>query len=643
MKFKSLFLGMLGMAAIVSCNNDVIDNQTPVVPETGIMPSTDTDTWFSLVMPNDRPSTYAGESAEAGLAQENELSGDAAVFVYKWDGVNANPESYAYLPSGYTSAATKIIMRIKDGTKKIFVGINVGTPGSTLFGDATVLAAAATTPDVGNAWSTTVNDLNKVLWSTSASAVANTTTVVEGVADGLIKAFAGGSFSNGNGNLNTSSVGSNAYYIMANWDGSIPDSIADGSSKYLPSTIHSFLPNIPKLDVSGAGTANQAKITVQRSIAKIGMNITAQTASTGVYEAGTDSGNFGRFTPWTVGADQVWALGNINKESTIFQRFTGGSVSDGNYSYISAHPAGSNDNWYKNFDNTRVFGTGKKYAVTTGTDHNSVSSVRTAMTGSGNKSTKIGFGPTLYQYATENAQGFEAGKQENSTYVVVGGQYQPRYWISDLQQASVTTNSPYIATNNATILTTAPAGTKFNGTDFTAVPYPGTIANNDTDSVYYHTVYNVFIYKKENVYKYYAWVHKKDTETLGTPDVPVVVGGADQWGPGTTTTPMSSAAVAAAIEADIAEKKLVKYFQGNCFYRVFVTDKNAKLSNERVLVRRNHVYDVNITKILGPGISDPNDILVEDKNVLETDTYMAVTIDIQQWHKITQEEEVKGE
>ena len=643
MKFKSLFLGMLGAAVLVSCNNDVIDNPTPG-SDNGIKASTGADTWFSVQLPDDKPATYAGTTTHAGLTQEALPKGDAAVFVYKWDGINANPESYAYIPSGY-ALANKIVMRVKDGTKKLFVAINVGEPTANLL--STTLPAAGTTVDLGAAWTTTVNDLNKVLWSTTAATATTTAPTDEGVADGLVKAFAGGAFSNAAGNLNTTAVGATSWYVMANWDGSNPDSLENGSSSYLPSTIHNFEENIAKADVTGAGaTKNQAKVYVQRSVAKVGLGISAPTASAGVYEAGTDSGNFGRFTPWSVGADQVWALGNINKESTVFQRFTGGSVSDGNYGFIPCLPAGSNTNWYVNFDNTRVFGTGKKYGVEAGLPaHNSVLSVRTAMTGANNKSTKLGLGAsTIYQYATENAQAWEAGKHDNSTYVIAGGVYQPRYWISDLQQAAVTTNSPYTATNGATILTTAPAGTKFNGTDFAAVPYPaGNGTGIDADSVYYHTVYNVFIYGKQNLFKYYAWVHKKDTDTPGTPDSPVAVGGVDQWGPGTSTTPSTSGHVAQAINADFGEGKLVAYFQGNCFYRVFIADKTAKLSNERVLVRRNHVYDVDITKILGPGIADPNDILVTNKNVLETDTYLAITIDIQEWHKITQKEEVKGE
>jgi len=614
------------------------------------MQSTDTDTWFSVQLPDDKPATYAGTETHAGLTQEGLPKGDAAVFVYKWDGVNANPESYAYIPTGF-ALANKIVMRVKDGTKKLFVAINVGEPtdATTNLLSIGTLPTTGTVVDLGAAWSTTVNDLNKVLWSTSATTTSSTTVPTdEGVADGLIKAFAGGAFINSNGNLNTTTANSNSWYVMANWDGPNADSLENGTSAYYNSTIHHFLADVPKADVTGSGTANQAKVYVQRSIAKIGMGISAPTSSAGVYQAGTDSGNFGRFNPWSVGADQVWALGNINKESTVFQRFTGGSVSDGNYvSIIPCMPVGSNTNWYVNFDNTRVFGIGKKYGqiASAGPNHNSVASVKTAMTGSGNKSTRLGLGSSaVYQYATENAQAWEAGKHDNSTYVVVGGVYQPQYWISDLQQAAVTTNSPYTATNGALINTALPAGTKFNGTDFAVVPYPaGNGTGIDTDSLYYHTQYNVFIYKKENLYKYYAWVHKKDTDTPGTHDNPVQVGGVDQWGPGTSTTPMTSNHVTQEINADISSGKLVRYFQGNCFYRVFIADKTAKLSNERVLVRRNHVYDVDITKILGPGISDPNEILVTDKNVLETDTYLAITIDVQEWHKIVQKEEVKGE
>ncbi|MDR0835991.1 MAG: fimbria major subunit, partial [Tannerella sp.] len=64
----------------------------------------------------------------------------------------------------------------------------------------------------------------------------------------------------------------------------------------------------------------------------------------------------------------------------------------------------------------------------------------------------------------------------------------------------------------------------------------------------------------------------------------------------------------------------------------------------KILVRRNHVYQVNITKIKGPGIGDPNDIIDPDPKepepIEEADTYVTVEIQIMKWHIVAQETEV---
>ncbi|MDR3308621.1 MAG: fimbria major subunit, partial [Tannerella sp.] len=61
---------------------------------------------------------------------------------------------------------------------------------------------------------------------------------------------------------------------------------------------------------------------------------------------------------------------------------------------------------------------------------------------------------------------------------------------------------------------------------------------------------------------------------------------------------------------------------------------------DEVLVRRNHVYDININKIKGPGIGNPNSIIIPSPTVPELDTFVSAEIKILDWHKVSQEQEV---
>ena len=634
MKFKSLFLGMLGAAVLVSCNNDVIDNNpTPVPDADGIMLSTGADTYFSIALP-EPAGTYSGEEAVPGVNEQN-LSGDVAVFVYKWDGSNADAEAYAYIPTGY-ALASKIVMKVKDGSKKIFVSLNSGAAGSTFYG--TDLPAAATIADEGSAWFISEVALNKLIWSSGATGWSSTPATGIGSANGLIKAFAGGSFAAAEGVLKTPALATSKF-LLTNWDNSVKDTVYGNPGSYSSTCVFNFTGNISKAEAT-TGTKNQAEITVQRAVAKISLKISAATASANNFISYNNDGSKGHFTPITDGsAVGIWSLGNINKVSTPFQQFNNGAVADPNYTYLSsAHlPAGNNTAWYANFDNTRIFGTTAIYGTTSNTVTNVFAAMRASQNSTDKNNIELGAG---YQYATENAQAIPV-MHDNATYAVVGGQYKPEYWVSALEQAAVTTNAPFIAYNKATIDNTQVTGTEFYGTAYEPVTYVSVPAS--ADSLYYHTGWKVFIYGKENVYKYYAWVKNADTNTPGTPSSPV----AGEYGPGTSLNPGANTEVVATVNADLYTKDLVAYYQGNCFYRVFVTDLTsvdpAFKQEDRVLVRRNHIYDIDITRILGPGIANPNDILVPGKPVLEQDTYIAVSVKVQDWHKISQEAWVKGE
>ena len=84
-------------------------------------------------------------------------------------------------------------------------------------------------------------------------------------------------------------------------------------------------------------------------------------------------------------------------------------------------------------------------------------------------------------------------------------------------------------------------------------------------------------------------------------------------------------------------KTLIAYYGGQCWYRIFVRDVNSGVNDERNVVRRNHIYSVNIIEIRGPGIGDPNEILKPGVPIEELDTYVTADITILPWHMVDQE------
>ena len=638
MKLKLFFLGLFAAAFFMSCNNEIDGGSVP--NDDGVVASKGIPTYVSFnLSPTKIPGTYAGTSPDQGFSYEKKLSGDAAVFVYKWDGTNANPEAFAYLASGGIAdqATDNVILKATDGTKKIFVALNIGGPasgsGGTFFDDAVV--DDETLADEGAAFATSFSTLNRAIWTDGVDNWSATAPVApfEGTANGLIRAFAGGSFTNTNGLLRgeeeatPGTLYTNAYFLLSNWDNNRRDSITGGPSyplvpgQHANNCIVTLKPDVPKTD---ALAENNAHLYVQRAVAKVWLEFDPSIALAGtpwtyVSDAADSTGSKGRFIPWgasTSTGQGFWALGGLNKVSSVFQKFTTGSVSDDNYAYIS--PTTQTDDWYKNFDNTRIYGTGKLYGSAT------VMGVRDTMIKAGNSS-RLG---AEYQYATENAQSYPAGYRDNSTYAVVGGQYVPQFWVSKITQAKVVTNDPMIEFNNGIggagiPVTDSVSGGIYRGPEYAPITY--TSSGSSSDTLYYHAGYNIFFYGRDNIAKYFAWVQKRGTAAENE-----------------SLTPESEAGIITEINNDITAGALIQYYQGNCFYRVFITDYNAELSNERVLVRRNHIYDINITKILGPGIADPN-LLITPDPVLPVETYLAVTIEIQQWHVVTQEEEVKND
>ena len=632
MKLNFFCIVLIAVAAIVSCNSRVEDNEP-----NDFIESTGKPTYIALDLSKDIINSYAGETSVKGFVDEKNI-GNAAIFVYKWDGANMEPESYSFL----STLTYPVVMKITDGTKKVFVALNIGATGATLF-DSIPPAIPTTPVDEGGIWGVHFNDLNRTLWAAGNGSTAPGCSLIapapgseEGTSAGLIKTLAGGSTTLSEGRLALITSGSsanitpraNAFYVMSNWDGP-DDNVANNSADYPSTCIFTFDPDISKTDAP-THPQNSVKINVQLAVAKATLKFDpANLYSDGYsYLSEGDGGDKGYFTPWNAmtGVPGIFTAGNINKAATVFQKFSNGSVADDNYQFIDSNPGslGGNDDWYRNSDNTRVFGTGKRYL----TSGNTVANIYNAMTGNQAgepNSVRLGM-DTLY--LTENAQAYPAGFIDNSTYLFVGGKYNPRRWISDLQQAADPTNSPIIACNGVTIPPGTPSGAIFPGTDYAPVIYSLSPLSNDT--LYFSFSFNTFFHGKNNIYKYYAWVEKRDTDTPYNP-------GAGLYGAGTSPTPETSAAVIDAVNSDIASGNLVAYYQGICFYRIFIVDYTANRNDERVLVRRNHTYDVIISNIAGPG---NNDWSFQRMHYVccnnETESYGAFTISIDDQHKITQ-------
>ena len=643
MKLKFLFLGMFAAALMMSCNNEGIDNG-PVV-KTGddeIVESKGIPTYVALDLQKDKVNTRAGQNALSGHIDERNV-GNVAVFVYKMDvAQNTFPENYAYVGS---LVAPPVLMKTTDGTKKVYLALNVGSGMAAAANIFNIDLTPANIPTEGAAFATPFNTLNRVLWSNETAGYAYApVTTASGVSssNGLIKSLAGGTTTFTKGLL-VSPLASAAndpdrYYLMSNWDN--PNHDIAGTSDYESTCKFTFAADIPKTSAP-THTDNAIKISVQRAVAKTTLKFSSSIVIAGDGYSYLSDGNDtdkGAFKPWGRTSNStpgIFAAGNINKETSIFQKFDNGSVSDDNYGFINCHPdsTGGNLAWYTNFDNIRVFGADSTLGY--GRPGNTVSRVRSTMTlGTQNpldsNSYKMGRDTV---YLIENAQSFPAGYHDNSTFLIMGGEYIPRSYISTIQQAAVVTNPPIIACNGATIPSGTPAGTVIPGVEYSQIVWPAA-SGVSADTLYYHIGMKLFFYGKANLYKYYAWVEKKDT-TSNDP-------ASGRYGPGTSPSPETDGGVIAAINADFKAKVLVSYFQGNCFYRMFIKDDNAVRNNESVLIRRNHIYDVTISKILGPGIADPNDILIPGQPVNPVDTYIAITIEIQDWHKVDQFVDVDG-
>ena len=637
MKLKLFFLGMFAAAAFVSCNNEIdgdgrIDDPN-IVGES-------TSATFSLDF--NKANTYAGEDVIGATGYETSVN-DASVFVYKWDGANMTPEAMAYLPVGNLGTSPHhLTLMVKNGEKKIFVAVNTGNTFKSLLPKALTTAAfTSTVVDTGVVSNTLFTVLNRYLEATTtgvdttSNLVTPTTTgtTISINANGIIRTMAGGSIVSSNGVLYSTQTSPTGFCLMTNWDG--PNDVGlSGAPTFQSNCYINLAANVTAAQSQVAGNSNFISIGVQRAYAKISLRITADNNTTnttasyvGPYYSSEEDGSKGRFAPWTgTGTANIWALGGINKRTYPFQVFGGtqNAVASPNYlmstqdSILTASPLTS-DRWYDSYDNTRVFGTTKVYT----TAANTVTNVKTAMeTATNNLALSPADGAVgnlLFAMCTENGTEFPQ-IQDRGTYVIVGGVYSAKNVLTSLLQAGVTTNPPDKGWNNVA----AVAGVSNTGFDVAANIYATpayTTGRNDT--LYYLVAEKIFIHGLDNLAKYIAWELQIDKDN-GSP---------------LETDPLIAARIALYRNA----QTMLSYFKGNCFYRVWVRDTKAAQSSspqDEYLVRRNHVYDININKIKGPGIGDPNQIIIPKKPLPELDTFVTAEINILDWHKVSQAQEV---
>ncbi|MDR1115027.1 MAG: fimbria major subunit [Tannerella sp.] len=613
MKFKFLLLSMLGAAAVISCNNEsVIDGDKPgggtVKEGVPVYAS------FDFRLSSDpglrsNPTTYAGEEEVTSTLEEAQVA-NAAMFVYKFDGASTSPEFAIYV-SGLSTAAsgtgTKITMKATSGQKKIFLACNAGrvtgTPTSMLNG-VTALETSSTV------WGTSYTDLNKTLDAASGGGWAVNTPASGGFgtkAEGLIKALARDALY---GAATPTYSGTN-FMLMTNWDG--PNDVSTGSADFYSTCLFTLTADVDSLTSAGGtptntpsagevlNATNSFNINVQRAFAKVTlkMGVTATTQvspgpgfTANGYKGAVGEDQEGEFHPWTgSGTTAMWSLGNIPKATLPFQQYVGSSVRDMYYLSTddSATVSSNYTNWTNHYDNSRVFPLSMGSYPLIGL---TVTQVKDVMVAAGNNTGLDG-----YAYTTESARQHPV-LQSQTPYVIIGGRYHPKRVLTAVSRANVSTAPPTLTYSDN--YSWSPVG---------------------TDTLYYVASDKVFIAGKNLLLRYYAW--QKGFEP-----------NANQTGLDTDFgTPTILAINNAKDSGD-----LLAYYEAQCWYRVTVQDPGATPEN-RVMVRRNHIYDVNISKINGPGIADPNDILT-DKPVLELDTYVTASIYVLPWHRVKQNVEV---
>jgi hypothetical protein len=659
MKLKSLFLCMLGAAVFVGCNNEIDGPDNGQKGPDDVVEGLPIYASMSLKLSSGAKS-YAGSSDIVSSAQELNVR-DAALYIYKSDASGMTPQCAVYLTTGSSGNGMNktITLKTTSGTKKIFVAANVkANPMTTQMVETTGLGILSSDFNISFA------NLNAPLYSiaTGFSVTAPTVALYADVADGLIKNFAMSDINNigrTGANQGEYSTGATHSPFMTNWDG--PNDTGAGATTH-PSTaeftLHPDIDSVASRPTFPGPTFDDAKnrfeIFVQRAYAKVSLKFgfagTAQSAPsvpTGIigkyYNAAVGGGGAeGRFFPWGAGTVGSWSLGNITTAELPFQQYNNGVVQDMFFQNTTdSMKAGHFTNWFLHYDNTRVF----PFSATINTYPNAgilVSNTKSRMAEAGNfvgvtadnETTQANYS---YAYATENAR-LNPVAHDHAAYVVIGGFYQPKTVLTNIVRAMVPTNNPTYGVNGGVILGTEPAGSTVSGLDFS---YTQT-AN---DSLYYLADDKIFIKGKNNLLGYYAWSSTRKANIYAgnawqalNPGVLI-----SATVPAVTTELAADVDVIAAINEDIRKKVLFAFFEGQCFYRIFIQNDKSASTADRVAVLRNHIYDISITSIKGPGIADPNEILIPDKPVLEQDTYVSATITVLDWHKVDQAKDVDNQ
>ena len=608
MKLKFLFLGMFAAAAMISCNNEVIDGPNggknkEVIEGIPVYASVNFNIFNGVT-------TFAGND-EVGASTDERAVRDAAMYVYKYDGVGTTPEAYVYVTS---VTGNKITMKATSGRKKIFVAVNNGQASARL----------TPTPSASNPFTIIFdalpNALNNPLYSNSnttwdllpSTAIANNIYKADGLIRGLaMKDIYGTS-------AGTYSGTGDQLMLMTNWDGPKDELIPDDPAKtHLTSCEFVLSADVDSTTSSSATSPDTLKnafnIYVQRAFAKVSLQITAQAGSQTFltndnfsslkYKAG-DATYSGEFQPWysTAVGEAVWSLGNIHKETLPFQQFINGVINDLNYLAVDDSITNFFNKWTTRYDNTRIF----PFSTTINSyPHNDlkVANVKAQMLTAGNNQQLTTSTATNFAFAIENAR-LHPVTQDYGTYVIIGGRYNPESIITDITRANIPSNPPTVTT---------------------ATGYSKKLVLSDT--MYYIPAEFTFILGKANLLAYYAWYKGRQPDADPT--------GVFNSG---TPVPYHPVNIIDFVNKKIADKSIMVYAGGQCWYRIFIGDLNGAAEVKRAL-RRNHIYAVNITKILGPGIDDPNNILIPGKPIDDLDTYVTANIKILDWHKVDQAHE----
>jgi hypothetical protein len=623
MKFKTLFLSMLSAAALVSCNNDMI---SPSRGGEGAGGSNET-TYATFFLKAGVGSTYAGTGEQDGTTGENYV-GDAVLAIY--DQATSTPEAVAYVsavPQGTnssTGSGGKVTLKCKTGSKTIYLAVNVGyssnyptiptlvyagTNATTENTDSAPGVSESYTGAEGTVFADTLNALLvadvgspgfKNDFKNTALATTGTPTLpnVSANADSLIRALTSAAGSSGNG-VFSGGGNTDSRYLMSNWKGNNDV----GSSSY-NSTANFTLVKVTAADSRTSTTpsststspVNAFNINVQRAVAKVGLNIATQVAGTGT-NAGTI--DFAKTTT-------SFAVGNLAKAVYPFQQFAGATVKSPAYECtegIATTPHLLNQ--FKRFmDNSRVYAA---YDITTyphfKTTVDSVINTINAKPNipfTTNSGTPPTYDATNYVVVTENNS--NGSKNAYTTYVLFAVTYEPDDIITSALAGASDASAGRLGNKQQPQYPTGSSNTIADTLYYVKDPlYPelkeGKFFWNATQPVLRDYMQNVLGIAPGNIdAKIKDWSTPKDPE----------------------------------------HAQLQKYYRGKCFYRIWIQDE----SNE-MLVRRNHIYTVNVTAFSGPGIGDPHSIIDPNpasgpEELKASDTYVTATINVLKWHTVAQ-------